>query len=64
MCENRITNDKKCYFSVKTPLEIYPPRVYNAGVHEKASKMSYGNIHENDYEILLIKYVKRMPNCV
>lgn len=55
---------KNVFFLSTTPLEIYPGGVYNTDVHEKASKMSYGNIHENDYEILLIKYVKRMPNCV
>lgn len=55
---------KNVIFLSKTPLAIYPGRVYNAGVREKASKMSSGNIHENDYEILLIKNVKRMPNCV
>ena len=51
---------KNVIFLSKIPLVIYPGRVYNAGVHEKASKMSSGNIHENDYEILLIKYVKRI----
>jgi len=55
---------KNVFFLSTTPLAIYPGGVYNTGVHEKASKMSSINIHENDYETLLIKYVKRMPNCV
>ena len=49
---------------LKIPLAIYPHRVYNADVHEKASKKSSGNIHENDYKILLLKYVSRMPDHV
>lgn len=48
---------KNVIFLSKIPLVIYPGRVYNADIHEKESKMSSGNIHENDYEILLIKYV-------
>ena len=55
---------KNIIFLSTTPLAIYPGGVYNTDVHEKASKMSSINIHENDYETLLIKYVKRMPNCV